>query len=71
MPGDRNIPLHHHLHDDVWNQHTDNDTTSVRSFKNAKNVTQTAEYRERLQACCRGEGRNEKLADDGVTIIVD
>jgi hypothetical protein len=44
---------------------------SVRSFKNAKNVTQTAEYRERLQACCRGEGRNEKLADDGVTIIVD
>lgn len=44
---------------------------SVRSFKNAKNITQTAEYRERLQACCRGEGRNEKLADDGVTIIVD
>ena len=44
---------------------------SVRSFKNAKNVTQTAEYRERLQACCRGEGRNEKLADDGGTIIVD
>ena len=24
----RNIPLHHHLHDDVWNQHTDNDTGS-------------------------------------------
>ena len=44
---------------------------SVRSFKNAKNVTQTPEYRERLQACCRGEGRTEKLADDGVTIIVD
>lgn len=40
-------------------------------FKNAKNVTQTPEYRERLQACCRGEGRAEKLADDGVTIIVD
>ena len=24
----RNIPLHHHLHDNVWNQHTDNDTGS-------------------------------------------
>ena len=24
----RDIPLHHHLHDDVWNQHTDNDTGS-------------------------------------------
>ena len=24
----RNIPLHHHLHDDIRNQHTDNDTSS-------------------------------------------
>lgn len=41
------------------------------SYQKPKNVTQTPEYRERLQACCRGEGRTEKLADDGVTIIVD
>lgn len=41
------------------------------NYRKPQNVTQTAEYRERLQACCRGEGRNEKLADDGVTIIVD
>lgn len=41
------------------------------NYRKPQNVTQTAEYRERLQACCRGEGRTEKLADDGVTIIVD
>lgn len=41
------------------------------AYRKPQNITQTAEYRERLQACCRGEGRNEKLADDGVTIIVD
>lgn len=44
---------------------------NVNNYRKPQNVTQTAEYRERLQACCRGEGRNEKLADDGVTIIVD
>lgn len=41
------------------------------AYRKPQNITQTAEYRERLQACCRGEGRTEKLADDGVTIIVD
>lgn len=41
------------------------------NYRMPQNVTQTLEYRERLQACCRGEGRAEKLADDGVTIIVD
>lgn len=41
------------------------------NYRMPQNVTQTPEYRERLQACCRGEGRAEKLADDGVTIIVD
>lgn len=41
------------------------------TYRKPQNVTQTPEYRERLQACCRGEGRTEKLADDGVTIIVD
>lgn len=45
--------------------------TSGSTYRKPQNVTQTAEYRERLQACCRGEGRTEKLADDGVTIIVD
>lgn len=44
--------------------------TSGSTYRKPQNVTQTAEYRERLQACCRGEGRTEKLADDGVTIIV-
>ena len=37
----------------------------------AKCITQTDEFREELQACCRGEGKPEKLAPDGVTIIVD
>lgn len=46
-------------------------STSGSTYRKPQNVTQTAEYRERLQACCRGEGRTEKLADDGVTIIVD
>lgn len=41
------------------------------AYRKPQNITQTAEYRERLQASCRGEGRTEKLADDGVTIIVD
>ena len=41
------------------------------NYRMPQNVTQTPEYRERLQACCRGEGRAEKLAGDGVTIIVD
>lgn len=45
--------------------------TNGSNYRKPQNVTQTAEYRERLQACCRGEGRTEKLADDGVTIIVD
>lgn len=45
--------------------------TSGSTYRKPQNVTQTPEYRERLQACCRGEGRTEKLADDGVTIIVD
>lgn len=41
------------------------------NYRKPQNITQTPEYRERLQACCRGEGRKENLADDGVTIIVD
>lgn len=45
--------------------------TNGSAYRKPQNVTQTPEYRERLQACCRGEGRAEKLADDGVTIIVD
>ena len=45
--------------------------TSGSTYRKPQNVTQTPEYRGRLQACCRGEGRTEKLADDGVTIIVD
>ena len=45
--------------------------TNGSNYRKPQNITQTAEYRERLQACCRGEGRTEKLADDGVTIIVD
>ena len=44
---------------------------SASGYRKPQNITQTPEYRDRLQACCRGEDRRERVADDGVTLIVD